>query len=215
MGHLGTILTTLLALYALVTGVFLVSENRRPQSTLAWMLIFIFAPGIGMLIYILFGRDRKAFSKRSRLLRQDLEANALPLLSPLLSLQNAEIARLEGESVGHRKLMMLVRRNSRSGLTTRNRMQIQQDAAEFYPSMVEDIKAARHSVHLQYFIWGADAFTEGLKELLSAKAREGVEVRLLYDPIGSQAHVGPPTSGTCRQRGSVWRRPHPSTGCIR
>ena len=74
MNHLGTILTAALALYALGTGVFLISENRRPQATLAWMLVFIFAPGIGVLIYVLFGRDRKAFSKQRELLRQDLGA---------------------------------------------------------------------------------------------------------------------------------------------
>ena len=51
------------------------------------------------------------------------------------------------------------------------------------------MKAARHSIHLQYFIWGADPFTERLKEILTAKARAGVEVRLLYDPIGSHAHL--------------------------
>ncbi|MGH6898042.1 MAG: cardiolipin synthase [Geminicoccaceae bacterium] len=189
MSHLGTILTASLTLYALGTGIFLISENRRPQATLAWMLVFVFAPGIGLLIYILFGRDQKAFSKQSRLLRQDLEGDAFALLSPVLSRQDAEIARLEGESGSRRKLMMLVRRNSRSALTRRNRVEIQQDAAEFYPSMMEDMKAARRSIHLQYFIWGADPFTEGLKEILSAKARQGVEVRLLYDPIGSLAHL--------------------------
>src|SRR3546814_13214638 len=51
--------------------------------------------------------------------------------------------------------------------------------------MIEDMKAARHSIHLQYFIWRADDFTEGLKEILTAKARSGVEVRLLYDALGS------------------------------
>ena len=51
MRHIGTILTTLLGLYALVTGLFLISENRRPQSALAWMLAFLFAPGIGVLVY--------------------------------------------------------------------------------------------------------------------------------------------------------------------
>src|SRR5688572_28551962 len=110
MRHLDTILTVSLTLYALVMAVFLISENRRPQATLAWILVFVFAPVFGGVIYILFGRDRKAFSKQSRLLRQDLEANALPLLTPLLSRQDAEIARLEGESASHRKLMMLVRR---------------------------------------------------------------------------------------------------------
>ena len=104
MSHVFTILTTLLFLYALVTGVFLLMENRRPQSTLAWMLVLFFAPGVGLLIYFFFGRDTKAFSKRRKLLMQDLEANARPLLSPILSRQDEELARLEGKSISHRKL---------------------------------------------------------------------------------------------------------------
>jgi cardiolipin synthase A/B len=189
MSDVGAILTASLALYALVTGIFLVSENRRPQETLAWMLAFFFAPGIGILVYFLFGRNRKAFSKESKLLRQDLEASALPVLSPILSRQDEVITRLEGESASRRKLMMLVRRNSHSALTRRNSVKIKQDAAEFYASLIEDIEAARHSIHLQYFIWGADPFTERLKEILAAKARAGIEVRLLYDPVGSLGHL--------------------------
>jgi cardiolipin synthase len=190
MSHIFTILATLLFLYALVTGVFLVMENRRPQSTLAWMLVLFFAPGFGLLVYLLFGRDSKAFSKRRKLLMQDLEANARPLLSPILSRQDAQLARLETESVGRRKVARLVRRNSLSTLTTRNRVEIQQDAAKFYPSLIEDIKAAQDSIHLQYFIWAVDPFTDRLKQILIEKASAGIEVRLLYDPIGSQAHVG-------------------------
>ena len=190
VSQIGTTLTTLLFLYALVTGVFLLTENRRPQATLAWMLVLFFAPGIGLLIYLLFGRGNKAFSKRRKLLMQDLEANARPLLSPILSRQDGRLARLETESVSRRKLARLVRRNSLSVLSTRNRVEIQQDAAKFYPSLIKDMKAAQHSIHLQYFIWAVDPFTESLKQILIEKARAGVEVRLLYDPIGSQAHVG-------------------------
>lgn len=190
MNEIFAIAAVLLFLYALMTGVFLLSENRRPQTTLAWMLALLFVPGIGLLIYLFFGRDTKAFSKRSKLLLQDLEANALPLLAPIVSRQDAELARLEGQTPGRKKLAMLVRRNSLSVLTTHNQVEIQQDAATFYPSLIADIKSARHSIHLQYFIWAVDRFTDDLKQLLIEKAREGVEVRLLYDPIGSQAHVG-------------------------
>jgi cardiolipin synthase A/B len=190
MSDIVAILTTLLAIYALIIGVFLISENRRPQSTLAWMLVLFFAPGFGLLIYLLFGRDNKAFSRRRKLLMQNLEANALPLLSPILSRQDAELSRLETQSLGRKRLAMLVRRNSLSVLTTRNCVEIQQNAAHFYPSLIEDIKAARHSIHLQYFIWAVDPFTDELKKILIDKVRSGVEVRLLYDPIGSQAHVG-------------------------
>jgi cardiolipin synthase len=111
-------------------------------------------------------------------------------LAPILSRQDAELARLESAGVNRKKVMTLVRRNSVSALTTRNQVEIQQDAARFYPSLIDDIKAAQHSIHLQYFIWGVDSFTDGLKQILMEKARAGVEVRLLYDPMGSQAHVG-------------------------
>jgi cardiolipin synthase len=190
MNDIVAILTTLLAIYAFIMGVFLISENRTPQATLAWMLAFIFAPGIGVIAYLFFGRDRKAFSKQSELVRQNFRANAMPLLSPLLSRQDAELDRLESDSVSRRKLSMLVRRNSHSALTTRNRVKIQQDAVQFYPSLIEDLKAARHSIHLQYFIWAVDPFTDELRQILVDKVKSGVEVRLLYDPIGSQAQVG-------------------------
>jgi cardiolipin synthase A/B len=122
--HIHTVLALLLFLYALVIGVFLLMENRRPRSTLAWMLVLFFAPGIGLLIYLFFGRDTQAFSKRSKLLMQDLEANARPLLAPILSRQDAELARLESKSIGRKRLMTLVRRNTLSVLTTRNRLDV-------------------------------------------------------------------------------------------
>ena len=190
MSEIFTILAALLGLYALVMSVFVIAENRRPQSTLAWMLVLFFAPGIGLLLYLFFGRDNKAFSKRSKLLMQDLQANARPLLSRILFNQESELERLAQQSPARSKLAMLVRRNSHSALTTCNRAEIQQDAARFYPRLMEDLRAAQRSIHLQYFIWGVDAFTGQLKQILIEKAQKGIEVRLLYDPIGSQAHVG-------------------------
>ncbi|MEO7436432.1 MAG: cardiolipin synthase [Candidatus Binatia bacterium] len=186
MSRVGNILTTLLAVYGIWAAVFLVSENRRPQATLAWMVLFVFAPGIGVLLYFLFGRKDKAFGRRRSLLRQDLTANVQPL-RPILAREAAAIARLEGDSVSRRKLTMLAKRSSHSVLTTRNRVEILQDAATFYPHLMQDMKAARHSIHLQYYIWGADPFTESLKDILTERSRAGVEVRLLYDPIGSHA----------------------------
>lgn len=215
MSSLNTVIWALLGLYGLGMTIFLVSENRRPQSTLAWMLAFFVAPVIGALIYVFFGRDWKAFSKQRKLLMQDLEGTARPLLEPILSRQDAEIARLEEKSPGHAKLMTLIRRNSRSALTRRNQVEIQQNAAVFYPSMIRDMQAARHSIHLQYFIWAADDATEIMKDVLIAKARDGVEVRLLYDPIGSRAHLSRAYLREMRQAGVVLPRRRRSTGCIR
>lgn len=171
--------------YALITGIYIVRANRRPQATFAWMLLFLALPGVGLVIYLLFGRDRKAFSRERQLARQNLEANAAPLLGPMRARQDAEIDRLEAESPVRRRLMQLVRHNSHSLLTTGNRVTIQQDAAVHYPSLIEDLEAARSSIHLQYYTWDDDPFTQKLKAILLERARNGVEVRLLYDPVGS------------------------------
>ena len=180
------IFLTALGIYALITAIFLLTENRRPESTFAWLLAFIFLPVVGLLVYLFFGRSHKAFSKRETLWQQNLEPAAVRLLQPILQRQDQEIRKLERKSASHRKLMLLVRRNSHSVLTTRNQVQIQQNAASFYPSLIEDIKAARHSIHHQYFIWRSDEFTEKLNDILIAKAKEGLAVRILYDPLGSQ-----------------------------
>ncbi|HVK15299.1 MAG TPA: PLDc N-terminal domain-containing protein [Fimbriiglobus sp.] len=79
MSDLGKVLTVSLTLYVLVAGVFLLLENRRPQATLAWLLAFVFIPGVGLLAYVLFGRSRNAFSRNPRFfvvmlsLRDDFE----------------------------------------------------------------------------------------------------------------------------------------------
>jgi cardiolipin synthase A/B len=74
--------------YALLTGIFILLENRRPQATLAWMLLFVTLPGIGLVIYVLFGRDRKAFSRQRKLARQNLQGTAAPLIEQLLARQD-------------------------------------------------------------------------------------------------------------------------------
>ena len=137
MYHLDTILTVSLTIYALVMTVFLISENRRPQATLAWILVFIFAPVIGGWSTFFSAETGKPSANRAG--SSDRISRRAPFLfcRRCLSRQDAEIARLEDEGGGHRKLMMLVRRNSHSALTGRNRVEIQQDAAEFYPSMIE------------------------------------------------------------------------------
>lgn len=180
-----TALGWLFAGYALLTAVYILLENRRPQATFAWMLLFLGLPGVGLVVYVLFGRDRKAFSRERDLARQNLRASAEPLLQPIQERQESALARLEAQSPVRRRLMQLVRRNSHSILTTRNRVAIQQDAALHYPSLIDDLKSARRSIHLQYYIWAADAFTEKLKAILLERAARGVEVRLLYDPVGS------------------------------
>ena len=58
-----------LTIYAIVVAVFIVLENRSPQSTLAWLPVLLFLPGIGLFIYLLSGREWRAFSHRDELVK--------------------------------------------------------------------------------------------------------------------------------------------------
>ncbi len=181
-----TILGGLLALYAIGAYVFLVIDNRSPQSTFAWLFLFYIFPLGGVLIYVLFGRGRHAFSDENKLLKQIIGGDLSKPPAFWLSKQDETIEKLKKESrPAFRKLLELLHQNSCACLTTHNDLEILQNGHEKYPRLIEDIKMAQHSIHLEYFEWGADTLTEELKELLIDKARAGVEVRVLFDPVGS------------------------------
>ncbi|RIK43841.1 MAG: cardiolipin synthase [Chloroflexi bacterium] len=182
---LTSILLWVALFYAIGAAIFLLLDNRSPQSTFAWLLWFYVLPIGGVLIYIFFGRNWRAFSHERRLMRLELGAPLLARLRAVIVSQRDAIeeVRQQTDPTYHR-LLNLVRHSSLSALTLRNDVELLQNASAKYPRLLEDIRQARHSIHMQYFIWQTDAFTRELKDLLIAKAREGVVVRILYDALG-------------------------------
>lgn len=182
MSTVTIVLLALFGIYAAGTAVYILLENRRPQATLAWILILLNFPVVGLVIYLLFGRDPKAFSRERKLIQQDLAKGLTQSLTPLLAQQDQALAELEDRAGW---LARLVKANSHSVLVTHNRVELLTNAAQKYPRLIQDIKQARRSIHLQYFIWAADSFTEELKAILIDKSRANIDVRILYDPAGS------------------------------
>lgn len=192
MDHLLPIATTLLILYTLVAAIYIILENRSPQSTFAWLLLFIAFPIIGIVIYRFFGRGWRAFSKEKELTRQELGGELLRDLGPLLGRTAGYVARITSDRPeSYRgKLLRLSQRNDSSILTGYNEVTILQDAREKYPRLMADVRAARHHIHLNYYIWTEDSFTIELKEALIERARAGVAVRCLFDASGGALSHG-------------------------
>jgi cardiolipin synthase len=176
--------------YVLAAGAFVIAENRRPQATFAWIFLFIVLPFFGVLIYILFGRELRDFSHKPRLIRHDLDRGPEPLAT-LLQAQEETLDVLAGLAGPQGRIARLVRSNGHSALTKENRLEILQNAETFYPRLMDDLRAAKTSIHLQFFVWASDAVGKALKDILLAKAAEGVQVRLLYDPVGSFWRMDP------------------------
>ncbi len=185
----GPFLVAIIVGYIIVVSVFIISENRSPQSTFAWLLLFGFLPGIGPLIYLFFGRSYHAFSRQNMLARQAIGSDLTYALGPLLARQQtmAERVAVERPSSFNRRLLNLVASNTGSLLTECNRVEILQNANEKYPRLLQDLRRARHSIHLEYYTWTNDDFTQQLKAVLIERVAEGVKVRCLYDAFTGKA----------------------------
>ena len=175
-------------IYALCVIYFVVRDNRSPQSTMAWLFSMLALPVVGIFVYIFLGRSWRAFSQEKRLAKQGIGGALSGSLAPLLSREDAYIARLESENPDSykRRLLQLVQRNSNSALTGRNHLVILQNAAEKYPRLLEDLARAQYSIHMEYYIWTDDEFTKQVKDVLIERAQAGVEIRLLYDASGGR-----------------------------
>ena len=183
-----TIIWTLYLIYMISSAIYIISENRPPSVTMAWLLSFLALPIVGVLIYIFFGRRVQFFSPRARLLEQTTDTALLQRLRPLLKRQQQLAATIRNDvnrEEAQRRLVEMVQRTGLSMLTAGDQVEILQDAQTKYPRLEADIEAAESSIHMEYFIWEADEYMQKFGDLLIRKAQAGVEVRVLFDALGS------------------------------
>lgn len=179
-------------IYTVISAIFIILENRSPQSTFAWLLLFLAVPVIGLIIYRFTGQGWHAFSRENQLARQELGGDMLRDLRPVLTGEREVAARIARERPRsfREKLLRRAERGSNTILTGHNEVEILQDAAQKYPRLLADLRAARHHIHLNYYIWTEDSFTLEVKAVLIERAQAGVEVRCLFDTSGGALSKG-------------------------
>ena len=180
------LLLDLFILYGLIVAFWLISENRSPQSTFAWIFLLLLFPLGGIVLYHFFGQGWRTFSKEGVLARQAIMGDTPEAVERYLKREQALVAQLEQRQpeTYKRKLLHLVTNNASSVLTARNCVDLLQNASQKYPRLLADIAAATSSIHLAYYIWEEDEFTDKLKALLIHKSQAGVKVRILCDAYG-------------------------------
>lgn len=196
-----TILWLVIFAYAVSVAVFLILENRSPQSTFAWLFLLLVFPFGGLPVYFMFGRNRHAFSRERRLAKL-LESTTLAERVRRVTAGQPERLAAIGEMLDeYGRLAGMLWQIARSPLAHGNRVEILQNASEKYPRLLEDLRAAKQSIHLLYYEWASDPFTIEVAELLGRKVEEGVEVRILYDPVGSLLMLSPSYVRDVRRKG--------------
>lgn len=169
-----------LSIYSLsVLGIVLViiTDNRNPLKTLPWIILLLLVPGFGLILYFFFGQDlskRRIISRRTRKrITMQLETSDHPG-SPDIPPRYLPLVRLLDATVHAIPLYG-------------SRITPYTDGASKMEALLAAIGHARHHIHLQYYILSDDATGCRLRDALVDKAREGVEVRILYDDVGSRS----------------------------
>lgn len=165
-------------------AILIILENRNPEKTISWILVLILLPFAGVIIYLFFGQEYRKTKMFSRKGLKDLE-----------KLRNLTMEQLDNLPVNHlrfnekihskKRLMNLLLSNSNAILTNDNEVFILRNGDETFPEIFKTIEQAKHHVHLEYYIIENDRIGNQLRELLIKKAKEGVEVRLIFDDVGS------------------------------
>ena len=183
MSSIQNIIVVLLPVLLRLALCYMVLRDKRVQETaMAWVLLMMFAPVCGFILYLIFGKDYRTAKARKyihgdawRRMHEEISPEAAALLFP-------EGIPEEGLDEPFRPLASL---NLACGDGNRfysgNKLEVIISGARKKELLLKDIASARHSVHLEYFRFGNDASGREVRDLLIEKARQGVEVRFLLN----------------------------------
>lgn len=170
-----TFLTIYVATTITIIGVIL-SENRNPVKSLAWVTVLFLLPIAGIVLYLFFGRsikNKRMISRRNRRrLKKRERAKRVDPASIGLSEESRRLVTLAGALTG-------------SPFYADNDVEIFTDGATKFDALKRDLRNARHSINLQYYIFEDDHIGREIRDILVERRRAGVEVRVIYDHVGS------------------------------
>lgn len=164
----------------------IIYDTTSTNKTLAYLLLVIFIPVVGMLFYFSFGinyRKRRVYSKK---LIEDDALRGQVIREVILETEHN--LRNQVNIIGDAKsLVHLLLRDSFSPLTTGNSAKLLLNGEQKFPEVFRALEGAKHHIHIQYYIFENDVIGNQVKEILIRKAAEGVRVRFIYDAFGSRS----------------------------
>ena len=161
-----------------ITVPVLLRRQRPPAGAVAWLMAIVFLPYVGALLFVLFGLNRvKRRQQTWWKLRRSRERRRRRSDQP--SHSTPELSRLQ------ERLTDLAKRATQFGPTPGNRITLLPEPEDAFAAIVKAIDEAEHSIHVQYYIYRPDRIGTRIRDALIRKAQDGVQVRFMYDGIGS------------------------------
>ena len=170
---------TLVVIYEIIKVaaiLHVIMDNRQPVKTMAWALVIYFVPIAGIVLYIFFGIN----TRREKLISQ----RSLDQLTKRTMLGFVEQSDLVVPQQHQKMIEFFINDNSALPFKNNN-VDIFTTGHDFFLSLIADMGKARHHIHIDIYIFENDALGRLVRDVLIDKAREGVEVRVIYDDVGS------------------------------
>lgn len=163
----------------LLSGIgYVVLERRHPRTTLVWVLVLVAMPVLGLLLYLVLGRrPHRRHLRRGR---------ARIYATGLAEAQRSHPERLPDElDKWQRGLVRLALASGPTPLRRAHEVRLIRADAAAHALILERIAEATSSIHLEFYIWCDDEAGRSVTAALTERARAGIEVRVLYDHLGS------------------------------
>ncbi|HLR52866.1 MAG TPA: cardiolipin synthase [Candidatus Avamphibacillus sp.] len=160
-------------------------EHKDASSAWAWLMVLLFIPILGFFLYLIFGKpisNRKIFTWDTK---SKLGVKAA-VQSQLRDLDENRFQFKDERLAEYKDLYYLHLRNNDAILTTDNQVEIFTDGHDKFNALIQDLEKAKDHIHLLYYIIRNDELGQKIANILIKKANEGVEVRLLFDDLGSR-----------------------------
>ncbi|MEO1052158.1 MAG: cardiolipin synthase [Bacteroidota bacterium] len=166
------------------TILVIIFEDQNAIKTVSWVLVVLLLPVLGIIIYLHFGRNfrkEKLFSRKGLVDFMKLEKLSKNQIKSLSLNQEFE----ESEAKDKANIVKLLINNSKALLTNRNHVRVLNNGKTTFDAIIAALESAKHHIHLEYYIYDMDKIGTRIADILKRKAKEGVEVRFIYDAVGS------------------------------
>ncbi|CAM4102907.1 cardiolipin synthase [Flavobacterium antarcticum] len=158
-------------------------DTRSGTKALAYILFIVLVPVVGMVFYFSFG-----INYRKKVLYDRKMVDDEVLLQKIINKvrnYSQEVADSHLMNKQYRGLAKLIYNVGNSPLTANNKVELLRNGEEKFPKVLEALRNAKSSIHLEYYIYENDTTGNQIVDVLIEKAKEGIEVRFMYDDFGS------------------------------
>ena len=172
----------------LVTAVCLriIYDTNSTSKTLAYLLLTVFFPIGGMILYFVIGtnyRKRKLYSKK---IFQD-EKLMLEVQHQIFTESEHTWSIARPEFRKYKKLSNLLLNSNWSSVSNTNKVEVLINGEQKFPAVIKALEQAKKHIHIEYYIFEDEEIGNQIKDILIRKAKEGVAVRFIYDDFGSRS----------------------------